>query len=176
MRTAIVIGSFDTFHNGHRDLITFGLGMFDRLVIEISDDPKKKYWFSGEEREKMVRLAMEEYADRLVIHYNRCDLKDLGDILKEWDAYHILRGIKAGRTLDEELRLQNVYKFIVKESWGFEPEFVYKVTSDGDFRGSSIVKTYFDKREILSKLVPEPLVDMIYRRGAEICRDKKNNT
>ncbi len=116
----------------------------------------------------MVLLAMSEYKDRLAVHYNTCDLKDLGDICKEYGARHILRGIKAGRTLNEELRLQNVYKFIIGTTSGFEPEFVYKLTSDADFRGSSIVKTYSDRRDILSKLVPQSLVDIIYRRGEEV--------
>ena len=151
MRTAIVIGSFDAFHNGHYDLLTFGLSIFDKLIVEISDNPKKDNWFTLDERCEMARLATRELGDRVVIHANRNDLKDLGEICKENDAYFLLRGIKAGRTLDEEIRLQHVYKFLLREKHGIDVEFVYKLSSDSDFRGSSLVKKYSDDKEILAK-------------------------
>jgi pantetheine-phosphate adenylyltransferase len=177
MRTAIVIGTFDAFHNGHYDLLLYGLSIFDRLIVEISDNPKKKTWFSAEERREMMLLAMEGYTDRIEVHCNGAELKDLGEICKKNDAYFILRGIKAGRTLDEELRLQNVYKFLVRETSGIDIEFVYKLTGDSDFRGSSLVKIYADRRDILEKLVPAVLVDRIYERKlAEVRRNAADNT
>jgi pantetheine-phosphate adenylyltransferase len=165
MRTAIVIGSFDAFHNGHYDLITFGLSIFDKLIVEISDNPKKDNWFTLDERCEMARLALRDFGKRVEVHANRCDLKDLGEICRKNDAYFILRGIKAGRTLDEEIRLQNVYRYILKEKHGIDIEFVYKLSSDADFRGSSLVKKYSDDKELLAKMVPHVLVDMIHERG-----------
>ena len=168
MKTAIVIGSFDAFHNGHYDLLTYGLSIFDKLIVEISDNPKKQNWFSLEERCEMARAAMSEFSDRIVVHANTNDLKDLGEICKENDAYFILRGIKAGRTLDEEIRLQNVYKYIIKHKYNIDIEFVYKLSSDADFRGSSLVKKYADDVEILKKMVPDVLVEKIHKRGREL--------
>ena len=172
MKTGIVIGSFDAFHNGHRDLLLYGLGLFDRLVVEISDHPQKKNWFTGEERREMMLSAMEDQAHRLEVHYNVNGLRDLGEICRTYDAYHILRGVKAGRTVDEELHLQNVYRFIVKETTGIHLEFVYNLTSDADFRGSSLVKVYANDKDILRKLVPDALVDSIYERGRMINAQK----
>jgi pantetheine-phosphate adenylyltransferase len=168
MKTAIVIGSFDAFHNGHYDLIEYGLSIFDRLIIEISDNPTKKNWFSLEERCEMARLALSPFGERVTVHANENELKDLGKICIENGAYFILRGIKAGRTLDEEIRIQNVYKYILKEKYGIDINFVYKLTSDSDFRGSSLVKKYADDTELLSKMVPEVLVERISRRYREL--------
>ena len=67
MKKCIVIGSFDAFHNGHRDLLLYGLGIFDKLIIIVSDHPSKKYWFTAEERCEMLKLAMADYADRIEV-------------------------------------------------------------------------------------------------------------
>lgn len=171
MKKAIVIGSFDTFHNGHYDLLTYGLKLFDKLIILIGNNPKKDNWFTAEERKSMLLKAMHLYSDKIEV-YSDEELNKLGELCHKYNTYFILRGIKAGRTLDEEIRLQNVYKFISKEKYNKEIEFVYKVTSDSDFRGSSIVKIYADDKEILKKLVPECLVDTIYERNK--LRGEKN--
>jgi len=163
MKKAIVMGTFDTFHNGHYELLTYGLKLFDKLIIEIGDDSKKDNWFTKEERKKMILKAMAEYGDRIEVYYDN-DLNSLGEICHKHNAPFVLRGIKAGRTFDEEIRIQNICKFMAKEKYNEEIEFVHKVTSDFDFRGSSVVKTYANDKEILKKLVPEILVDCIYER------------
>ena len=168
MKKCIVIGSFDAFHNGHRDLLLYGLGIFDKLIIIVSDHPSKKYWFTAEERCEMLKLAMADYADRIEVSYHENAQMDLGDICRDNNAYHILRGIKAGRTVDDELRLQNIYRFVIKETCSFEPEFVYRLTSDSDFRGSWVVKNYAAFPEMLKLMVPEALVDIIHQRSKEI--------
>lgn len=164
MKNAIVIGSFDAFHNGHYDLLTYGLKLFDKLIILIANNPKKDNWFTLEERKSMILKAMTSYSDRIKV-YSDANLSSLGELCYKYNTCFILRGIKAGRTLDEEIRLQNTYKFLLKEKYNKEIEFVYKVTSDSDFRGSSIVKIYADDKAILEKLVPECLVDTIYERN-----------
>lgn len=170
MKKAIVIGTFDTFHNGHYDLLIYGLKLFDKLIIEIGNNPKKDNWFSPEERKEMILKAMKDYEDKIEVNCNS-NLTCLGELCHKHNAYFVLRGIKAGRTFDEEMRLQNVYKYISKEKYGQDIEFVHKVSSDSDFRGSSIVKTYADDKELLKKLVPHILVDAIYERKK--LRDEK---
>lgn len=172
MKKAIVIGTFDTFHNGHYDLLTYGLKIFDKLIILIGNNPKKDNWFTLEERQSMLLRAMDLYSDKIEV-YSDEDLNKLGELCHKYNTYFVLRGIKAGRTLDEEIRLQNVYKFLSKEKYNKEIEFVYKVTSDSDFRGSSIVKTFANDKLILKKLVPECLVDTIYERNK--LRGEKND-
>ncbi len=64
--------------------------------------------------------------------------------------------------------LDTFHNFIIGETCGFTPEFVYKLTSDVDFRGSNVVKIDADRRDILKKLVPEVLVEQISARGREV--------
>ena len=91
MKKAIVIGTFDTFHNGHYDLLMYGLKLFDKLIIEIGNNPKKDNWFSPEERKEMILKTMKDYKDKIEVNCNS-DLTCLGEICHKHNAYFILRG------------------------------------------------------------------------------------
>lgn len=68
MRVGVYTGSFDPITKGHQDIIRRSLNMVDRLVILIVNNPNKKYWFSIQEREEMIRKVFgEEYGDRIEI-------------------------------------------------------------------------------------------------------------
>jgi len=55
VRKALYPGSFDPVTFGHLDLIARGAGLFDRLVVAVADNPRKKAAFTVEERVAMLR-------------------------------------------------------------------------------------------------------------------------
>jgi pantetheine-phosphate adenylyltransferase len=52
---ALYPGSFDPVTFGHLDLIARGAQLFDRLVVAVADNPRKKAVFSAQERVAMLR-------------------------------------------------------------------------------------------------------------------------
>ena len=47
-KTALYAGSFDPFTNGHKDIVTRALKMFDEVTIVIAVSPTKKSFISKE--------------------------------------------------------------------------------------------------------------------------------
>lgn len=66
MRVGVYAGSFDPITKGHQDIIERASRLFDKLVILVSNNSEKKYWFTLEERKEMVEKVLEKY-DNIVI-------------------------------------------------------------------------------------------------------------
>ena len=82
--------------------------------------------------------------------------------------FNVIRGVKSTRTLDDEIRLKNLSNYMSKKKYKEEINFVYFITSDSDFRGSSIVKKYASSKLILKDLLPEEIIDDVVKRYKEI--------
>jgi pantetheine-phosphate adenylyltransferase len=53
--SAIYPGSFDPITNGHVDIVERGLKVFDRVVVAVLKNPKKRPLFTTKERVKMIQ-------------------------------------------------------------------------------------------------------------------------
>ena len=51
-------GTFDPLTNGHLDLITRALHIFDKIIVAIAVNPDKKPLFTVEERLEMIRASV----------------------------------------------------------------------------------------------------------------------
>ena len=63
MTTALFVGRFQPFHNGHLKVIQDILAQHDKIVIIIGATDKSntlKNPFTGDEREQMIKLALQE--------------------------------------------------------------------------------------------------------------------
>ena len=58
MRTAIYPGTFDPITLGHIDVIKKSLKIVDRLIVATTDNINKEYFFSIEERLKIIQSAL----------------------------------------------------------------------------------------------------------------------
>lgn len=57
MTTALCPGSFDPLTNGHVDVINRCVGLFDRVVVAVVENPSKASMFTTEERIGLIREA-----------------------------------------------------------------------------------------------------------------------
>ena len=58
MRTAIYPGSFDPLTNGHLDLVQRAAKLFDRVIVAVARNDRKKGLFTLKERLALVRVAV----------------------------------------------------------------------------------------------------------------------
>ncbi|TVQ67311.1 MAG: pantetheine-phosphate adenylyltransferase [Balneolaceae bacterium] len=66
---AIYPGSFDPLTNGHLDILERAAQMFDHIVVTIAVNNQKKGVFTGDEREALLREAIQgkEWSDKIEI-------------------------------------------------------------------------------------------------------------
>ena len=54
MTTALVPGSFDPPTNGHVDVVSRAVGIFDQVVVAVVGNPSKKPLFTSDERVESI--------------------------------------------------------------------------------------------------------------------------
>src|ERR1043165_8035274 len=68
--TVLYPGSFDPFHNGHRELVETASFLFDEVVIAAMRNPQKgEPLFTLEEREAMIKQSLRHISNIRVMHF-----------------------------------------------------------------------------------------------------------
>lgn len=153
MSVAIYPGSFDPITNGHVSIIKSGLVCFDRLIVAVLSNPKKKALFSVEERITMIREAVGaadsievDSFEGLLVDY--CDAKG---------ARVVLRGLRAVADFEYELQMANMNRHL-----NTKVETVFLMANDAYFYVSSnLVKEAATLGGDVSKLVPASVADRL---------------
>jgi pantetheine-phosphate adenylyltransferase len=109
-RLAIYAGSFDPITNGHIDLITRTLSIFDRVIIALAVNPRKTPLFSVDERktligasldpESMKRVTIDSFEGLLVQYANKVGAKVL------------IRGLRAISDFEFEFQMANMNRHL----------------------------------------------------------------
>jgi len=101
MMIALYPGTFDPLTNGHLDIASRGAKMFDKLILSISENPKKKTTFSLEERVEMAKEALSIHKNIEVVPF-RCLLVHF---MKKMKADVVIRGLRAVGDFEFEFQL-----------------------------------------------------------------------
>jgi len=99
-KVAVYPGSFDPITNGHVDIITRALRMFDELIVVVAYNPNKSSLFSVQERMDLVRVVINDNRIRV-----DCTEGLLVDYVKKVDANVILRGLRALSDFEYEFQM-----------------------------------------------------------------------
>ena len=70
MTRAIYPGSFDPFHNGHREVARRAAALFDELIVTVFDAPAKRLLFSTGERMQLAREALADVDNISIVSYS----------------------------------------------------------------------------------------------------------
>ena len=101
MKIAIYPGSFDPISNGHLDIIKRASKIFDKLIILVSLNPKKKYILTDQERVDVVKRSCVDLANVEVVASKSLVLK----FAKQVNACAIIRGVRNHKDFDTEMEL-----------------------------------------------------------------------
>ena len=100
-RIAVYPGTFDPLTNGHMDIVGRALGMFDRLIVAVAENPKKSPLFPLDERVALAKRALADHPEVEVIGFT--DL--LTDLLKKVATPFVIRGLRAVSDFEYEFML-----------------------------------------------------------------------
>ena len=92
-------GSFDPFHNGHRELVETAAYLFDEVVVAAIRNPGKDSLFTLEEREEIIAEAVAHLDNVTVMHFSKLVV----DVAQEIDANFIIKGLRGTTDFDSEM-------------------------------------------------------------------------
>ena len=99
MTRVLYPGSFDPFHNGHRELVETAAYLFDEVVVAAIRNPGKDALFSLEEREDIIRESLTHLDNVKVMHF----AKLVVDVAKDLKADFIVKGLRGTTDFDSEM-------------------------------------------------------------------------
>jgi pantetheine-phosphate adenylyltransferase len=98
--TVLYPGSFDPFHNGHRELVETAAYLFDEVVVAAMRNPQKgEPLFSLEDRKKMIEESLAHLDNIRVVHF----AKLVVDLAKDIGADFIVKGLRAVVDFESEM-------------------------------------------------------------------------
>ena len=154
MRTALIPGSFDPFHNGHLEVVETASRLFDGVIVAaIRNTQKSRQLFDLEERREMIAES--------VAHLDNVKIESFAslvvDVARSLGADVLVKGLRVSTDFEYELQQAQMNKAIS----GIETVFM-PCASTSSFIASSLVKdiSRFGGADRVSSFVPEP----VYRR------------
>ena len=140
-------GSFDPITNGHMDVLRRSLEVFDRVILLLAVNPRKKSVYPIEERLAMMKEAVKDM-DRVTV-----DATDglTVDYCLSHGSHHIIRGLRAVTDFEYEFQLAAANRFA-----GPGVDMVFFMSgSDTAFISSSAINEMEASGVDISPLVPE---------------------
>lgn len=157
MKTAIYPGSFDPVTNGHLDILSRAVKMFDKVIVVVLINPLKTYSFTIPERLELLRKAtqgipnieIDSYDGLLADYFNRRDDVDV-----------IVKGLRATSDFEYEFQMAHTNKDLNPRA-----ETVFLPAGlNTTFISSSMVKQVAMFGGDLSKYVPAPIHEQIKQK------------
>lgn len=146
MRTCIYPGTFDPITHGHLDVLQRACRMFDKVIVAIADNPKKKPFFSVEERRSLIEQNLAKTPNATVQTFSGL----LVDFARQQNATAVIRGLRALSDFEYEFQMALMNRHLEPDI-----ETILVMTKEGyNYTSSSIVKQVAEYGADISKFVP----------------------
>ena len=157
MVIALYPGSFDPITNGHLDIATRAVKLFDKLVIGVYDLPAKHLLFTTEERVDLARKAVAHLPDVEVEPFRGLTV----DFAKKIKAKVMVRGLRMGGDFEREFNMA----MMNKKLWP-DLELVCLMASvEYQFLSSSLLKEAAGLGGRIENLVPKFVAEALEQKA-----------
>lgn len=158
MKIALYPGSFDPITNGHLDIIKRALKVFDKVVILVSYNEKKKYHFSNQEKVEMIKQVIKD--NKLNNVEVDCYRGLTVTYCKEHNINVMIRGLRVVSDFEYEWSLAASNQFIDPD---IEMVF-FMAKKETTFISSSSINEMFNNGVDVSSLVPEAVYNKLLEK------------
>ena len=160
MNTAIYPGSFDPVTLGHLNIIKRAAACFDKVIVCVMINSKKKGMFTPEERVKLLRRATERFPNVEVDFSNEL----LAAYAKRRDAHVVVKGLRAVSDYEQEVQMA-----VINRKLNPQLETMFLASSEKyTYLSSTIVKEMARYGADLEEFIPREIVDDVNRRMREM--------
>lgn len=108
---AVYPGSFDPITNGHVDIINRGLKFFEKIIVAVLENPKKKSLFSTKQRVAMINSIYQNEENIEVKAFEGL----LVEFAKNNNAKIVMRGLRAISDFEYEFQMALMNKKLDSE-------------------------------------------------------------
>lgn len=108
MRVALFPGSFDPFTKGHEDIVRRGLELFDKIVIGIGHNSRKKRYFDVEKIKRHIEDTFDGNDRIKVVVYDELT----AELAKKHRANYLLRGLRNTTDFEYENSIAQVNRHL----------------------------------------------------------------
>ncbi|WP_408954346.1 pantetheine-phosphate adenylyltransferase [Natroniella sp. ANB-PHB2] len=158
-KVVVYPGSFDPVTKGHLDIIERANNVFDKVIVSVFNNPRKRPLFDMEERVKMLKQVVKEY-DSVEVD---CFTGLLTTYLKQKEAKVIVRGLRAVSDFESEFQMASMNKKLDADI-----ETIFMMTStEYAYLSSSMIKEVASFEGCVRDLVPEFIVDRLFEKLKE---------
>ena len=101
-KVCVYPGTFDPVHLGHLDIVKRTLNIFEKVIIAVSENPKKNPLFTADERVDMFKNSLLEFNNRIIVEKFSGLLVDF---MKKHETKIIVRGVRLFTDFEYELQI-----------------------------------------------------------------------
>jgi pantetheine-phosphate adenylyltransferase len=158
-RVAVFPGSFDPMTNAHLDVAERASRLFDRLIIGVLNNPKKRPLFDIDERVRLIRASVADLGEHVTV-----DAFDglTVEFARGHGAGFIVRGLRAVSDFEAELQMALTNRKLAPE---IDTTFLMTALEYG-FVSSSLAKEVAQFGGDVTAMLPGPVAEALTERVA----------